>query len=145
MKKPALIVSWIVQVLAAVIMLQTLFFKVTGAPETLYIFETVGQEPVGRYGSAAMELVAGVLLFIPALSWAGALLGLAVISGAIFFHLTTLGIVIEGVNSRGDIIASDGGTLFIMALVVFFSCLTVLFLRRGQVPVIGPKLVKAAG
>lgn len=124
--KTATIISWVCQVVAAVILLQTLYFKLTGAPEPVYIFTTIGMEPWGRYGSAAVELVAGILLFVPSLAGIGAVLALGVISGAIFFHLTSLGIVVM----------DDGGALFVMALVVFVCSLTVAWLRRGQIPVL---------
>ena len=115
-------VSWVFQVAAALIFFQTLFFKFTAAPESVYIFETVGMEPWGRIGSGIVELIAGVLLLWPRRAWLGSLLGLGTISGAIFFHLTSLGIEVQG----------DGGTLFILALVVFASCLAVLLIRRKQ-------------
>lgn len=116
------IASWIFQVLAALIFFQTLFFKFTGAAESIYIFETIGMEPWGRIGSGIVELIAGFLLLWPRRAWLGALLGMGTISGAIFFHLTSLGIEVMG----------DGGTLFIMALTVFVSCLIVLVIRRKQ-------------
>lgn len=116
------IVSWIFQILAALIFFQTLFFKFTAAAESVYIFETVGMEPWGRIGSGIVELIAGILLLWPKKSWIGALLGLGTISGAIFFHLTSLGIEVQG----------DGGTLFFMALLVFASCLIVLALHRAR-------------
>ncbi len=104
------IITWIFRAIAAVIMLQTLFFKFTGAEESVYIFTQIGMEPFGRYLSGAVELIAGVLLFTRFYA-VGAALGLGTISGAIFFHLTALGIEVQG----------DGGTLFIMAIVVFVS------------------------
>lgn len=119
----ARVAAWIFQVVAAVILLQTLFFKFTGAPESVYIFETVGLEPVGRYASGLAEGVAGVLLLVPSLAWLGALLAAAVMSGAIFFHLTSLGIVVR----------DDGGMLFAMALVVLFFSLGVIWIRRQSI------------
>jgi putative oxidoreductase len=126
LSKTATVSSWGCQVVAAAILLQTLYFKLTGAPEPVYIFTTIGMEPWGRYGSAAVELVAGILLLVPSMAGIGAVLALGVISGAIFFHLTTLGIVVM----------DDGGTLFVMALVVFVCSLTVTWLRRKQIPVL---------
>lgn len=120
--KSARFISWLLQLLAAIILLQTLYFKFSGAEESIYIFETVGMEPWGRYGSGVVELIAGILLLVPRLSWLGALLGTGVISGAIFFHLTALGIEIMG----------DGGALFYLAVTVCMACLAILWIRRGQ-------------
>lgn len=120
--KSARFISWLFQLLAALILLQTLYFKFTGAPESVHIFETVGMEPWGRYISGVLELIAGILLLFPGLSWLGALLALVVISGALFFHITTLGVEVMG----------DGGALFYLAATVFVSCLAVLWIRRGE-------------
>lgn len=114
--------SWIAQVAVAAILLQTLYFKFTGAPESIYIFETVGMEPWGRFASGITELVAGVLLLVPAFAVVGALLALAVILPAIALHLTVLGIEVQG----------DGGLLFILALAVLAGSLLVLALRRHR-------------
>lgn len=126
MSKPTNIILWILRIIAALIMLQTLFFKFSGAEESIYIFTTVGMEPAGRYGSGVAELIASILILIPATSWLGALLGLGVISGAIFFHLTKLGIEVQG----------DGGYLFVLAVVVFVCCAIIAFISRKQIPVI---------
>jgi hypothetical protein len=127
---PALrIVSWVARVVAALILLQTLYFKFTGAPESVYIFETVGMEPWGRYGSGVGELIAALLLLAPspALAAVGAAMSVGVISGALFFHLTKLGIVVQ----------NDGGLLFALALVVFACGAFVLFVHRKALPVVG--------
>jgi len=120
------ILYWLVRIVPAIILLQTLFFKFTGAEESIYIFETVGMEPWGRYGSGVAELIAAVCLLIPRTSWLGAGLGAGTIAGAIFFHLTKLGIEVKG----------DGGTLFYLALAVMVCCLIVLWQERKSVPVI---------
>ena len=124
------VAGWIARVVVAIILVQTLFFKFTAAPESVYIFETVGQEPVGRIGSGVVELIASVLLFVPGLTAVGALLALGTMSGAIFFHLTKLGIVVH----------DDGGTLFTLALVVWAGSAFLLFLYRRTLPVIGSRL-----
>jgi putative oxidoreductase len=120
-------VSWILQLAAAGILFQTLFFKFTGAPESVYIFSTLGMEPVGRLGSGVAELVASVLLLTPATITLGALLAMGVMSGAIVSHLTVLGIEVQG----------DGGLLFALAVAVFISSAIVLLLRRTELPYIG--------
>lgn len=124
------IILWIVRIVVAVILLQTLFFKFTGAPESVYIFKTVGQEPWGRYGSGVVELIAAILILTPRGVAIGAALSLGVISGAIFFHLTKLGIVVQ----------DDGGLLFGLALVVWTSSAFVLWHHRRQLPVVGSLL-----
>jgi hypothetical protein len=120
-------ISWALQLIVAGILLQTLFFKFTGAAESVYIFSTLGAEPWGRIGSGVVELIAALLLLYPATIALGALLALGVISGAIVSHVTVLGIEVQG----------DGGLLFFLALVVFASSATILFLRRGEIPLLG--------
>ena len=110
------------RLIAAAILAQTLFFKFTGAEESVWIFQQLGAEPWGRIGSGIAELICVVLLLIPSTAWLGALGGLGVISGAIVSHLFVLGIEVQG----------DGGLLFILALVVFVCCAVTLWLRRGE-------------
>jgi uncharacterized membrane protein YphA (DoxX/SURF4 family) len=124
------LLSWALQVVVAVILLQTLFFKFTGAPESVYIFSRLGLEPWGRIGSGIVELIAAVLLLVPATVTIGAVLALGVISGAIVSHLTKLGIEVM----------DDGGLLFFLALVVFAGSLGILLLRRREIPVVGRTL-----
>jgi uncharacterized membrane protein YphA (DoxX/SURF4 family) len=123
------IISWILQIIVAVILFQTLFFKFTGAEESKYIFSTLGIEPWGRLGSGAVELIAVVLLLIPRTVPYGAILALGTITGAIFSHLTKLGIVVK----------DDHGLLFILAVVVFVCSAGILLLHRQEIPIIGEK------
>ena len=125
------VVSWLCRITAAVILLQTLFFKFTGAPESIYIFTKVGLEPWGRYGSGVVELIAAGLLLTRCHAWLGALIALGVMGGAIMSHLTKLGIVVQ----------DDGGLLFALALVVLVACSIVAWLHRGQIPFL-PKALK---
>lgn len=131
--KPAIAVSWFFQILAAVILLQTLFFKFTGAPESVYIFSTLGVEPVGRIGAGVAELVTAILLLWPRFAWLGAVLGMGIMVGAIGTHLGPLGITID---IDGE---SDGGFLFGLAVAVLVSCAIVLVLRFKQLPFYGKK------
>jgi uncharacterized membrane protein YphA (DoxX/SURF4 family) len=125
--KPLRVVSWICRIAAAVILLQTLFFKFAAAPESVYIFTKVHAEPWGRIGSGVVELIAAVLILIPRTVWAGALLALGVMAAAIVSHLTVLGIEIMG----------DGGLLFALALIVLCTSAVALVLHRTQIPAIG--------
>ena len=113
---------WIPNLLAAVILAQTLFFKFSAAPESVYIFSTIGAEPGGRIGSGVVELMAAVLLLWPAFAWAGALLALGTMCGAIITHLAVLGIEVQ----------SDGGTLFALAVTVALASAWILFRDRDK-------------
>lgn len=131
-----IITSWTLRGIAAVILLQTLFFKFTGAKESVYIFTTVGNwtglsfmEPWGRIGSGVAELIAAILLLLPPTVVFGSLLSLGVIGGAIFFHLTALGLSLPAVDDHGE--------LFGLALVVFVCSGVLLIMHRDQLPSIG--------
>ena len=128
------VVSWLLQLAVAGILLQTLFFKFTGAEESVYIFSTVGRflniagvEPWGRIGSGVVELVASLLLIVPATASIGAFLTLGVMAGAILSHLVILGLDVKG----------DGGLLLGLAVAAFVGSAIVLVLRRAQIPVVG--------
>jgi hypothetical protein len=125
------IASWSLRGLAALLLLQTLFFKFTGAPESIYIFTVVGKwigldfmEPWGRIGTGVAELIASILLILPRTVAYGALLSLSLISGAIFFHLIALGIKLPAVDDHGE--------LFGLAIVVFACSLALLAMHRGD-------------
>jgi uncharacterized membrane protein YphA (DoxX/SURF4 family) len=111
---------WLFRIMASLIMLQTLYFKFSASPESVYIFTKVGMEPWGRIASGVAELIASILILVPRTSWIGALLAIGVMSGAIFFHLNKLGIVVM----------NDGGQLFVYALLVFVCSLLILFINR---------------
>ena len=121
--KVKIILIWALRLVAAYILLQTLRFKFLGLPESIYIFTKVGMEPWGRIGSGIVELIAAVLLLIPRTTAWGALFALGTISGAIFFHLTVLGIDVQG----------DGGQLFYMGIAVWVSCAILLFIYKDQI------------
>jgi uncharacterized membrane protein YphA (DoxX/SURF4 family) len=122
--------SWALRATAAIILLQTLFFKFTAAPESVYIFTKVHAEPWGRIGSGVMELVAAILLLTPRYTWLGSVLAAGATAGAILSHLTILGIEVQG----------DKGLLFALAVIVFVSSAVNLVLHRNAIPVIGRRL-----
>lgn len=127
--------DFILRLIVAGILLQTLFFKFTGAEESKYIFTTLGMEPWGRIGSGIVELIAAVLILFPKTTWLGALMALGTVTGAIFFHLTKLGIEVM----------NDGGLLFILAGVVFLCSFILLWKHRAEIPVLGKRLTSSAG
>jgi len=120
------------RIIAAVIMLQTLYFKFTAQPESVYIFSKAGMEPVGRIMTGIAELVASILLLIPSTIALGALLGIGIMTGAIFFHLAILGIEVQG----------DGGQLFIYALIVFIACVVLFIIYFKQLLLFKKLLLK---
>jgi hypothetical protein len=144
MTAPLLIFSWACRMIAAIILLQTLFFKFTAAPESIYIFTKLGAfihsyipsasistvEVTARIGSGIMELIAAVLLLTPRFVWAGAILAIAATGGAIVSHLTFLGIEVQG----------DKGLLFFLAIAVVATSAIALFLHRLEIPVFGKRV-----
>lgn len=116
------IISWTCQLVAAGILAQTLFFKFSGAPESVYIFSKLGLEPWGRWGSGVAELVTAILLVIPATSAWGAFFALGIMGGAILSHLAILGIVIQ----------DDAGLLFGLACLVAVTSAIVLVIQRDR-------------
>ncbi|MFT7898523.1 DoxX family membrane protein [Tenacibaculum ascidiaceicola] len=114
---------------AAFIMLQTLFFKFTGAQESINLFTKIAgdNEAYMRIGTGVFELIASILLFIPKKTWLGALLTIGLMGGAIMSHLTILGIEHN----------EDGGTLFISAIVTFISGVILLIFNRKNIPFVG--------
>jgi putative oxidoreductase len=124
-------VGLLLRITAAAILLQTLYFKFTGAEESVYIFTALGAEPWGRLASGVAELVTAVLLIVPGTASIGGLLALGVMSGAILSHLTILGIDVRG----------DGGLLFALAVLVWLAAAGVVWIYRGLLPLVGPALV----
>jgi hypothetical protein len=122
MNKPTKYLLIAAKGIAALIMLQTLFFKFTASPESVYIFTRVGIEPWGRIGSGVAELISSILILIPRTAYIGAGLGLGIMAGALVSHFTILGIEVMG----------DGGQLFIYALLVSISCAIILFHTRRE-------------
>ena len=120
--KLKIILSWALRIVAALILLQTLYFKFSGHPESVELFTKLGVEPWGRIGTGVIELIASILLLIPSTVFVGAFLGVGLMAGAIVSHLTVIGI-----ESKGD-----GGQLFILAITVMVCCLVILVLHKNQ-------------
>lgn len=120
--KLKIILSWALRIVAALILLQTLYFKFTGHPESVELFTKLGVEPWGRIGTGVIELIASILLLTPSTVFAGAFLGVGLMAGAIVSHLTVIGI-----ESKGD-----GGQLFMLAITVMVCCLVILVLHKNQ-------------
>ncbi len=117
------IFTWLFRILAAVIMLQTLYFKFTAQSESVQLFTILGMEPWGRIGTGVAELIASILILVPRTTLLGALLGLGLMCGAIFFHLTKLGIYFGG-----------DAVLFSYAVICFACCAALIILYRKNIP-----------
>ncbi|WP_109434720.1 DoxX family membrane protein [Aquimarina sp. AU119] len=113
----------LLRILVAIILIQTLRFKFTAHPDSVYIFTKVGLEPYGRIGTGITELIAGILLLIPKTAWVGAMLTLGIIGGAIMMHITKLGLEVN----------NDGGVLFITAVITFLLSAVILWTKRKEV------------
>lgn len=117
------IFTWALRIIAAVILFQTLFFKFTGAEESIYIFSTLGIEPYGRIISGIAELIAVILILIPRTTLLGAIMSAGVMSGAILSHIFVLGIEVK----------NDGGTLFILAVITLICSSILIFLYKHRI------------
>ena len=133
--KPKNVISLLLRLVAAAIMLQTLYFKFTAQPESVYIFSKVGMEPWGRIGTGVAELVSSILLLVPRTMVLGALMAVGIMVGAVVTHLLFLGIEVQG----------DGGQLFIYALVVLSCSVGILFLHSDQLTVYKNVLLRKSG
>ena len=133
--RTSLALSWVLQLSAAAILAQTLYFKFTGAEESRYIFSTLGVEPWGRIATGIAELLAVLLLLSGRAAALGALLSLGLMTGALGSHLTRLGIVVQ----------NDGGLLFGLAVAVFACSAGILVIRRRQIPLPGARLAAGPG
>jgi len=124
---------WVLRLLAAIILLQTLYFKFSASPESIYIFSELGMEPWGRIGVGILELIASVLILVPSMTLFGSLFAIALMGGAIFFHLTKLGISVQ----------NDGGQLFIYSLLVLASSTALVIIYRGDLVTLKKMLTKS--
>jgi len=128
------IIYYSLRFIPAIILLQTLFFKFSGAEVSKHIFGSIDHfmnwnnimEPYGRIGTGIGELIAGILLLWPKKSHYGAFLSLGLISGAILMHLTILGIDVQ----------NDGGKVFYLAIITFVCNLIVVVQNRKSLPVL---------
>ncbi len=124
------IFKWIARIVAAFILLQTLFFKFSGAEESIYIFSKLGIEPYGRIGSGVVEMIASILILIPKTSLYGALITLGVMLVAITSHIFVLGIEVMG----------DGGLLFIYACIVTICASFLIIHHKNELYLLKKKL-----
>lgn len=119
-----------IRLIIAALLIQTLYFKFSAHPDSVYIFTKVGMEPYGRIGIGVLELISALLILNKNTIWVGALLSSGIISGAVIMHLTDLGIEIN----------NDGGMLFYIALLLLLLSLFVFIKERKNIPFLGSKI-----
>lgn len=120
--------SWICALIAAGIMMETLFFKFSGAAESRYIFSKMGTDPYMRWTQGVWELLAALGLLIPGWHWLGGILTLGDMGAAIISHMTWLGYAALG----------DHELLLGMALTTFTCGFTIVVLHRHQILFVAP-------
>lgn len=122
------LISWLLRLTVAIILLQTLYFKFTAHPDSVYIFSALGVEPWGRISLGIIELITALLILFPKTKIIGMLNSLGIIIGAIVSHFLVIGVNVKG----------DGGNLFILALIVFIASIIYLVINKSEVK----KLIK---
>ena len=115
-------ISGILRVTVAVILIQTLYFKFSGHPESVHIFSALGIEPWGRIGLGIIELITALLILFPKTKIIGMVASLGIILGAVFSHILVL----------GSNVSNDGGDLFTLALIVLIATTIFLTIHKNE-------------
>jgi hypothetical protein len=133
-----------ISIFAAIVFLDSLRYKFTDHPKTQEIFgrldgwaSSLGLPGLfghtglfSQYVIGSAELAASTLLLVgraprfARLNAVGALIGLAIMTGAVSFHLFTP----LGIDPN-----NDGGGLFAAAVTIWLSAVALLILRRNEV------------
>lgn len=111
------------RIIAAIIFGYSAFMKITAAPESVYLFQRISMEPLGRYGVAVLECIVIVLLLVPKTAWRGAILGALMMFGAIGMHIMLNEIVV----------LNDNGLMFGSAIAVLICCISVLVMHKKEI------------
>lgn len=112
--------SLIIRIIISIIYIQTSYFKLTGHPDSVYIFSKLGIEPYGRFGAGVIELMISPLLLINKTKLLSIIVSLGIIIGIIVSHLYIIGINIKG----------DNGSLFTLAIIIFILNIVLIHLHR---------------
>ena len=119
MKKTSLL-SFVIRIAISLIYLQTLYFKFTAHPDSVYIFSKLGLEPYGRIGIGMLELIVAILLVLNKTKLLSIIVSLGIITGAIASHLLVIGITIK----------EDHGGLFTLAIIIFTLNIVLIYLHK---------------
>ncbi len=125
-------INLVLRLIVAIILLQTLYYKFTAHPDSVYIFSALGVEPWGRIGLGVVELITSILILFGRTKLVGMILSLGIILGAIGSHFLVIGINVSG----------DGGTLFMLAIIVFVCSSIYLLLNKNDIVSLIKKLIK---
>lgn len=127
------IASWIMRIIIAAGFTMTGFIpKLTGAPESIELFNKLGAGDPGRYFTAIVELAATILILLPKTVPVGAALVIATMLGALASHAAIIGF------------EDHYGPLALMALALLALAVATLFLhRRHAFAIARPLLGKA--
>jgi len=120
--KTKIIISRILRITIAGILLQTLYFKFTAHPDSVYIFSQLGVEPYGRIGLGIAEVISSILILLSRTKLLGTVLAFFIICGALMAHFLVIGIEIKG----------DGGGLLTLAFIVLVACIGLFFLHKNE-------------
>jgi hypothetical protein len=116
-------ISWILRLTVAIILLQTLYYKFTGHPDSVHIFSALGVEPWGRIGLGVVELITSILILMPKTKIIGMINSIGIITGAILSHFLVIGFNVS----------NDGGGLFTLAIIVFIASSIFLIMHKNEV------------
>ena len=142
LSKNTRIASWILQiVVVGVFLMGGPLPKLTGQEPAIALFTELGAEPAGRYAVGLLEGVALILLLVPKTISIGAILAAGLMVGAVFSHLTVLGVSIPE-RVHPDL---AGPMMFVMAVIALLASAGVLVIRRTDIPIIGEKLASGGG
>ncbi len=112
---------WTMRLIAALLMLQTLYFKFSAHPQSVKLFTKIGMEPWGRIAVGIVELIASAMILYYPMTWVGSILGIGLMLGAIYFHFTKIGIYFNG-----------DPLLFIYAVIILVNCSGLVYLLRQK-------------
>ena len=108
------------QAAAAGLLLFAAWQKLTGQPVAVETFAALRLGQLGRVSAGITEALSAILICLPTLVWAGALMGISQLAGAVLFHALVLRFSLSPMVEAGQL------TLAVAGMV---ACAGVLMLR----------------
>jgi len=115
--------SLLLRITVAIIYIQTLYFKFTAHPDSVYIFTKMGVEPFGRISLGVIELIISIGILIPKTKYAAIVMSIAIVLGALMSHIFILGIIVNG----------DNGLLFSLACLIFLLSILLFIYHYDEI------------